>query len=151
MRSTGFSAGRKMPANITPATASAHEPAVPATAERPARAGWLSRLGQGLRRTGQSISSVFTGTRIDDNLYEDLEAALLMADAGVAATEYLLADLHERVKQTRTTEPSAVKALLAQALTDVLRPLEHPLTIGQHQPTVIMVAGVNGEIGRAHV
>ena len=139
---------KKSPPAAAPGTSTAPAPtpstAPAATAERPARAGWLSRLGQGLRRTGQSISSVFTGTRIDDQLYEELEAALLMADAGVAATQYLLADLRERVKQTKATDPAAVKTLLAQALGDVLRPLERELTIGEHRPTVIMVAGVNG-------
>ena len=112
-------------------------------AERP-RASWMARLGQGLRRTGQSISTVFTGTQIDDDLYEELETALLMADAGVQATEYLLADLKQRVKDTATTEPSAVKALLAASIAELLKPLEKPLTIGAHKPTIIMVAGVNG-------
>ncbi|MEN9619329.1 MAG: hypothetical protein RL406_1566 [Pseudomonadota bacterium] len=112
-------------------------------AERP-RASWIARLGQGLRRTGQSISTVFTGTKIDDDLYEELETALLMADAGVQATEYLLADLKKRVKDTATTEPSAVKALLAASIAELLKPLEKPLTIGAHKPTIIMVAGVNG-------
>ncbi len=118
-------------------------PSVPMPAERP-RASWMARLGQGLRRTGQSISTVFTGTKIDDDLYEELETALLMADAGVQATEYLLADLKKRVKDTATTEPTAVKALLAASIAQLLKPLEHPLTIGKHKPTVIMVAGVNG-------
>ena len=112
-------------------------------AERP-RASWMARLGQGLRRTGQSISTVFTGTKIDDDLYEELETALLMADAGVQATEYLLKDLKQRVKDTATTEPAAVKALLAASIAELLQPLEKPLTIGAHKPTVIMVAGVNG-------
>jgi fused signal recognition particle receptor len=112
-------------------------------AERP-RASWMARLGQGLRRTGQSISTVFTGTKIDDDLYEELETALLMADAGVQATEYLLKDLKQRVKDTATTEPSAVKALLAASIAELLKPLEKPLTIGAHKPTIIMVAGVNG-------
>ena len=104
----------------------------------------MARLGQGLRRTGQSISTVFTGTKIDDDLYEELETALLMADTGVQATEYLLKDLKQRVKDTATTEPSAVKALLAASLAELLKPLEKPLTIGAHKPTIIMVAGVNG-------
>jgi fused signal recognition particle receptor len=112
-------------------------------AERP-RASWMARLGNGLRRTGQSISTVFTGTKIDDDLYEELETALLMADAGVRATEYLLKDLKQRVKDTATTEPSAVKALLAASIAQLLKPLEQPLTIGAHKPTIIMVAGVNG-------
>lgn len=108
------------------------------------RQSWIQRLGKGLQRTGQSISSVFTGTRIDDALYEELETALLMADTGVAATEYLLKDLKRRVKDTSTAEPAAVKALLAQAITELLTPLQKTLTVGEHTPTVIMVAGVNG-------
>ncbi len=141
--------GAAAPAN-TPASAAVSEvtsnTSVPATvmpAERP-RASWMARLGQGLRRTGQSISTVFTGTKIDDDLYEELETALLMADAGVQATEYLLKDLKQRVKDTGTTEPSAVKALLAASIAELLKPLEKPLTIGAHKPTIIMVAGVNG-------
>ena len=119
-----------------------------ATAPRPlatdARGGWLSRLTQGLRKTGSSIAQVFTGTRIDDALYDDLEAALLQADAGVAATQFLLDDLKRRVKDSKTTEAGAVKALLAAGLTDLLRPLQRALVIGESKPTVIMVAGVNG-------
>ena len=118
-------------------------PAAASTAERP-RDSWIARLGKGLRRTGQTIGGVFTGTQIDDALYEELESALLMADAGVQATEYLLGDLKQRVKDTATTEPAAVKALLAAAIADLLKPLEKPLVIGAHKPTVIMVAGVNG-------
>jgi fused signal recognition particle receptor len=131
------------PAN-TPAGSTAPEAtATVMPAERP-RASWMARLGQGLRRTGQSISTVFTGTKIDDDLYEELETALLMADAGVQATEYLLKDLKQRVKDTGTTEPSAVKALLAASIAQLLKPLEKPLAIGAHKPTIIMVAGVNG-------
>jgi fused signal recognition particle receptor len=116
-------------------------PPPPVAAER---SGWLSRLAQGLRKTGSSITQVFTGTRIDDALYEDLESALLMADAGVGATEFLLADLKRRVKEAKVTDPAAVKGLLAQAVADLLRPLQRTLVIGQDKPTVIMVAGVNG-------
>jgi len=121
-----------------PATAEANP------SETPSRQSWLGRLGQGLRRTSQSIGSVFTGTRIDDALYEELEAALLMADAGVQATQFLLTDLKQRVKDSRATDPAQVKGLLVAALTDLLQPLEHSLPIGEQQPTVIMVAGVNG-------
>jgi fused signal recognition particle receptor len=110
----------------------------------PARAGWMARLREGLRRTGSGIGQVFTGTRIDEALYEELEAALLMADAGVKATEALLADLRRRVKQARATEPAAVKALLAEAVAELLAPLQRPLAIGAATPTVIMVVGVNG-------
>lgn len=116
----------------------------PVTAPPPERKGWLDKLKAGLRKTGSSIATVFTGTQIDDALYEELEAALLMADTGVKATEHLLADLKRRVKENKTTDPAAVKGLLADAIADLLAPLQKPLVIGEHKPTVIMVAGVNG-------
>ena len=124
-----------------PATAAAPEPA--ATLEAP-RKGWLDKLKTGLRKTGSSITTVFTGTRIDDALYEELETALLMADTGVKATEHLLADLKRRVKDNKTTDPAKVKGLLAEAIAALLAPLQKQLVIGEHKPTVIMVAGVNG-------
>lgn len=132
-----------------PAAAIAAPPApanLPAAQPAPAapRLGWLNRLKSGLRRTGSGIATVFTGTRIDEDLYEELEAALLMADSGVSATQHLLGDLRRRVKETKATEPSAVKALLAEAIADLLTPLQKPLVIGEHKPTIIMVAGVNG-------
>ena len=104
----------------------------------------MDKLRQGLRKTGSSIAQVFTGTQIDDALYEELEAALLMADTGVRATEFLLADLKKRVKESRATEPLAVRALLIDALASLLLPLEKPLAVGQHSPMVMMVVGVNG-------
>ena len=125
-----------------PAAAAAHLPAAqPPAAERKS---WLDKLKTGLRKTGSSIATVFTGTQIDDALYEELESALLMADTGVKATQHLLDDLKRRVKETKTTNPADVKGLLAQAIADLLAPLEKVLTIGEHKPTVIMVAGVNG-------
>ena len=108
------------------------------------RRSWIDKLKSGLRKTGSSIASVFTGVRIDDALYEDLESALLMADAGVKATQYLLDDLKRRVKDSGATEPAAVKDLLIESLCSLLAALEKPLVIGQYKPTVIMVAGVNG-------
>ena len=109
-----------------------------------ARQGWLDKLKAGLRKTGSSIATVFTGTQIDDQLYEELETALLMADTGVTATEHLLHDLKRRVKDSKATDPQAVKGLLIECITDLLVPLQKNLSIGEHQPTVIMVAGVNG-------
>ncbi len=119
-------------------------PSTPAPAAAPNRQGWLNKLKNGLRKTGSTIATVFTGTQIDDALYEELESALLMSDAGVAATSYLLADLKRRVKDNKTTDPAAVKALLADAFTDLLLPLQKPLTVGEFKPTVMMIAGVNG-------
>jgi fused signal recognition particle receptor len=133
------------PAVVTPAAPGGSVPTAPTAATEPAaRQGWLDRLKAGLRKTGSSITTVFTGTRIDEELYEELETALLLADTGVKATEHLLQDLKRRVKDAKATEPSQVKTLLADALTDLLQPLQKPLSIGDHQPTVIMVAGVNG-------
>ena len=126
-------------AEPAPAPAATPEPAPPAN-----RASWFVRLKSGLKKTGSSLTTVFTGTQIDEALYEDLETALLMADAGVAATQYLLHDLRQRVKQARATEPAQVRALLADALADLLAPLQKPLVVGEYCPTVIMVAGVNG-------
>lgn len=105
---------------------------------------WLGKLRHGLRKTGTALAQVFTGTQIDDALYEALEAALLMADAGVHATEYLLSDLKRRVKESKVTDPAEVKALLVQALVDLLAPMESALTVGRDKPTVVMVVGVNG-------
>lgn len=143
-----FSFFKKKPApeaapatQVAPAPASATAPSKP---EQPPRKAWLDKLKAGLRKTGSSIASVFTGTQIGDALYEDLEAALLMADTGTAATQYLLDDLKRRVKENKTTEPQAVKALLIDALAELLKPLEKSLQIGLHKPTVVMVAGVNG-------
>ncbi len=108
------------------------------------RSSWLRKLSLGLRKTGSALASVFTGTRIDDALYEDLESALLMADTGVKATEYLLTDLKRRVKEAKATDPQAVRGLLVEALAELLKPLEKSLAVGQHSPTVMMVVGVNG-------
>jgi fused signal recognition particle receptor len=125
------------PVVAEPAKATAAEPS-------PERRSWLDKLKTGLRKTGSSITQVFTGTKIDDTLYEELEAALLMADTGVKATEFLLGDLKRRVKDSKATDPAAVKTLLADAVADLLKPLEKPLVVGQQTPTVIMVVGVNG-------
>jgi fused signal recognition particle receptor len=139
------SAAEAVPLPSPPAQAPFDAPA-PGPASEPAatRQGWLNRLAQGLRKTSAGIAQVFTGTRIDDALYEELESALLMADTGVSATAFLLDDLKRRVKEAKVTEPAAVKGLLADAVAELLRPLERALSIGAASPTVIMVTGVNG-------
>ena len=127
-----------IPSTLTLPTAAA----VPISAAE--RQTWLSKLKAGLRKTGASIASVFTGTQIDEALYEDLESALLMADTGVKATEHLLADLKRRVKEAKATDPGAVKGLLIESITQLLKPLEKQLVVGEFKPTVMMVTGVNG-------
>ena len=108
------------------------------------RTPWLNRLQSGLRKTSSNISSVFTGAQIDEALYEDLETALLLADAGVQATAHLLADVRQRVAAGGMTHPVAVKNALVESITQLLKPLQASLAIGEFTPTVILVAGVNG-------
>jgi fused signal recognition particle receptor len=138
-----------------PATTSAHaatasqalaaaSDAAPSAEPVSGRSGWFVRLRAGLHRTGSGIAQVFTGTRIDEALYEELESALLLADAGVPATQALLDDLKRRVRQSRAQDPAAVRALLVDALTESLAPLRSSLTLQDSAPTVVVVAGVNG-------
>jgi fused signal recognition particle receptor len=130
-------------AGASPAMESAPPEAAPRDAAE-AKQSWLKRLKTGLVRTSSNISTLFTGTRIDDALYEELEAALLMADAGVEATQFLLDALKQKVKAEKLTDPQQVKAALRALMIDLLQPLEKPLTLGREQPLVIMIAGVNG-------
>ena len=98
----------------------------------------------GLRRTGSGLAQAFVGTRIEESFFEELEAALLMADAGVPATAQVLSELRRRVRQAGATQPQAVKSLLVEVLAELLAPLQRPLEIGASVPTVLMVVGVNG-------
>ncbi|WP_036172995.1 signal recognition particle-docking protein FtsY [Massilia sp. 9096] len=121
----------------------------PETAERPvnpaeAKRSWMSRLKAGLAKTSNNLSLLFVGARIDEDLYEELEGALLMSDAGMDATQYLLDNLRRKVKEDKLLEPAAVKAALKTLMVDLLRPLEKPLELGRHAPLVMMIAGVNG-------
>lgn len=127
-----------------PASPTSPARAEPSPGNSDARQGWLDRLKLGLRKTGASITTVFTGTQIDEVLYDELETALLLADTGVKATEFLLQDLKRRVKDSKASAPMQVKTLLTDAITELLEPLQRPLRVGEHKPTVIMVAGVNG-------
>jgi fused signal recognition particle receptor len=110
----------------------------------PERQKWVDKLKSSLGKTAGSISTVFGGSLIDEALYENLEDALLMADTGVPATQFLLTELRRKVNDSGVTHPIALKNILVALLTDLLQPLQKPLVIGEHKPTVIMVAGVNG-------
>jgi fused signal recognition particle receptor len=121
----------------------------PETAERPGnelekKKSWMARLKAGLSKTSSNLSLLFVGARIDEDLYEELEAALLMSDAGMDATQYLLDKLRAKVKEDKLLDAAAVKAALKTLLVDMLRPLEKPLELGRHEPLVMMIAGVNG-------
>jgi fused signal recognition particle receptor len=105
---------------------------------------WVARLKSGLSKTSSNLSTLFVGAKIDDALYEELESALLMSDAGVDATEFLLAALKRKVKNETLPEAEQVKTALRALLIEMLAPLQKPLVLGRHQPLVMMIAGVNG-------
>ena len=139
---------RKKPPEAEPLPPSATEaaPTAAQTVETAPASGssWVQRLKHGLSRTSSNLSTLFTGTKIDEDLYEELESALLMADAGVAATAQLMDALKLRVKQNKLTEATQVKAALRELMIELLRPLEKSLELGREQPLVVMITGVNG-------
>ncbi len=106
------------------------------------------RLKQGLAKTrnllGGQLNSLFGGGKIDAETYEELETILLTSDVGVAATQKLLDNLKKRVKRENLLDTSALKNALKAELLAVLQPLEVPLRTNNHEPFVIMLAGVNG-------
>jgi fused signal recognition particle receptor len=104
----------------------------------------MARLKAGLSKTSSNLSLLFVGARIDEDLYEELESALLMADAGMDATQYLLDGLRRKVKEDKLLDAAAVKGALKTLMIDLMRPLEKPLELGRHEPLVMMIAGVNG-------
>ena len=123
-------------------------PAAGAAAEGAPRASWRDRLRAGLSRTRATLntplSELFSRGRIDDELLEELETTLLMADCGVEATQWLLAELKAAVKRDGLESPSQLRAALASSLEALLAPLEQPLRVEGYHPFVIMIAGVNG-------
>jgi fused signal recognition particle receptor len=128
-----------------PETDQASEEVVPPpTLDPAAKKSWISRLRHGLSKTSSNLTGIFVSAKIDEDLYEELETALLMSDAGVDATEFLLESLREKVRAERLTDASQVKKALRELLVDLLRPLEKSLMLGRAQPLVMMIAGVNG-------
>jgi fused signal recognition particle receptor len=124
------------------------DPAAQASAPVEARPSWSERLKAGLSRTRATLNTplgeLFSRARIDDELLEELESTLLMADCGIDATQWLLAELKTAVKRDKLETPAQLRKALAQALETMLAPLEQPLRADGHQPFVIMIAGVNG-------
>ncbi|MEI2417019.1 signal recognition particle-docking protein FtsY [Orrella sp. JC864] len=108
------------------------------------KSSWLNRLRSGLSRTGKSLSGLFVGVKVDESLFEELETALIMADAGVEATEKLLAALRAKVRKDRIDDAQQVKAALRELLAEHLKPLERTFDLQRAKPLVVMIAGVNG-------
>jgi fused signal recognition particle receptor len=111
-------------------------------------ASWAERLKLGLSRTraqwGGKLGALFSRARIDDDLLDELETTLLMADCGVDATTWLLDELKKRVKQHRLQTPAELKEALIELLGNLLTPLQQPIVFAGQKPFVIMIAGVNG-------
>ena len=99
-------------------------------------------LKDGLTKTRSRLSGLFRGRTIDPALFEELETALLMSDAGVDATGFLLAGLRERARRIETAQE--LKCELQAMLVEMLAPLEQALDFEGRKPRVIMIAGVNG-------
>ena len=118
----------------------------PPSAEKTA---WTTRLKAGLNKTrnelGGKLTRLFTGgVKIDQAFYEELESALLSADVGLPATEFVLEDLKARVKRESLTQSDQVYNALKVALRSLLTKLEAPLNTETQHPFVIMITGVNG-------
>ncbi|MBC3918506.1 signal recognition particle-docking protein FtsY [Undibacterium sp. CY18W] len=132
------------PATSAATVVTASTPIIAEVAQAEPKRSWLSRLKAGLAKTSTNLTTLFIGARIDDDLYEELEAALLTADAGVEATQFLLDGLKKKVKEEKLTEAEQVKSALKVLLLDLLTPLQKPLELGRYQPMVMMITGVNG-------
>ncbi|MEO7761131.1 MAG: signal recognition particle-docking protein FtsY [Casimicrobiaceae bacterium] len=132
-----------VPAAVVAATVPAAVPAAVPASEAPLS--WRDKLRAGLSKTRHAVGLTKLFAKLDDASLEELEAALLRADAGLPATSALLEDLRGRWKrQGGEHGPVAAKTLLKDALTDLLRPLEAPLRLDNRRPFVIMLVGVNG-------
>jgi fused signal recognition particle receptor len=129
---------------VNESTVAEPEVVEPAQTSAETRQSWMKRLKAGLSKTSSSLTTLFVGARIDEDLYEELESALLMADAGVEATQFLLNGLKKRIREQKLTDASQVKTALRALMIELLTPLEKPLVLGREQPLVLMIAGVNG-------
>ena len=136
-----------LPAAVAPAAALTVTPARAVGVPAPKRS-WGDRLKAGLARTrqqlGGGLASLFGRRKIDEDLLEELESTLLMADCGVDATQHLIDDLRLRWKRDRLETADQLQKALADGLHAILAPLEQPLEIGTQRPFIIMIAGVNG-------
>ncbi|WP_238375862.1 signal recognition particle-docking protein FtsY [Ectothiorhodospira magna] len=112
--------------------------------------GLFSRLRKGLSKTSSTLTEGMAGLvlgkkTIDDELLEELETRLLMADVGIEATETILDGLTRRVARKELKDADALVKALEGAMVDVLKPVQQPLKIdAEKTPYVILVLGING-------
>ena len=122
----------------------------PLQPEPAAKPGFFARIKQGLSRTSnnfaEGLGNLFLGRKnIDDDLLEDIESQLLIADVGIEATTEIVDNLTQRVARKQLADADALFRALRELLAGLLRPVEQPLIIDKtRQPYVILVVGVNG-------
>lgn len=110
--------------------------------------GFFSRLKEGLQKTRSAlvdtVDSVLSGFRsVDEELFEELEEVLIMADIGVDTSLYIIEELRKRAKTQSIKEAKELKGVLKEIITEILKEQDTKIDISK-QPTVIMVIGVNG-------
>ncbi len=115
----------------------------------PKKSGFFSRLKEGLKRTKQNLGgglfSLFSGKKIDDDLFEELEEQLLVADVGVDTTVKIIDSLTKGASRKQLKDGEALYQLLQQEMNDIVEPVSIPLNIEKSDgPYVILMVGVNG-------
>jgi fused signal recognition particle receptor len=133
----------------TVAAASDGQEVVASQADTATRPGLFARLRKGLNRTSDNLvaglGNLFLGRKtIDDELFEELESQLLMADVGIEATTEIIGRLTDRVSRRELADPDALMQALRDELQDILTPCEQALDVSTATPYVILVVGVNG-------
>ena len=117
--------------------------------EKPKKEGFFSRLKKGLLKTrvniGSGFASIFSGKKIDDDLFEELETQLLTADLGVDTTMKLIDRLTDAANRKQLKDGDALYELMKQEMAVMLKTAEQPLVIpADKKPFVILMVGVNG-------
>jgi len=125
------------------------EKAAQAATEKPKKEGFFARLKKGLLKTrvniGSGFASIFSGKKIDDELFEELETQLLTADLGVDTTMKLIDNLTDAADRKQLKDGDALYELMKQEMADMLKTAEQPLVVsGDKKPFVILMVGVNG-------
>ncbi|MBX9447183.1 signal recognition particle-docking protein FtsY [Dickeya chrysanthemi] len=123
-------------------------PVVSQEQERPTKEGFFARLKRSLIKTRQNLGSgfvgLFRGKKIDDDLFDELEEQLLIADVGVETTRKIIARLTEHASRKQLKDAEALIALLKAEMSDILAKVDAPLAIDSKTPFVILMIGVNG-------
>ncbi|MCE9824567.1 signal recognition particle-docking protein FtsY [Shewanella algae] len=127
----------------------AAEEAQPEPQAKPVKEGFFARLKRGLMRTSENIGSgfigLFRGKKIDDDLFEELEEQLLIADVGVETTSRLISSLTDHASRKQLKDAEALYELLQQEMLATLEPVSVPLVPDNAAgPFVILMVGVNG-------